>query len=125
MGGLNTSGNLSVGTAGKGNGLTVNGIVQILNDGNDASLIVNGGMQGSKLYTLGGIDVGGGSIVRGDLTIQGNLNARINASNVNMSYTYTAPSSSTSPNWCRIMTINMISSRFSPLKLNIIGSRPV
>jgi hypothetical protein len=120
---LQSVGSATVGTAGKGNGLIVNGIIQINNDGYDASLVVNGGLQGLKLYTIGGIDVGGGSIVRGDLTVQGNLNADINASNVNISYTYTAPSSSTSPNWCRIMTIG-ITSRFSPFKFSIIGSRP-
>jgi hypothetical protein len=54
-----------------------------------------------------------------NLTVLGTLNA-----NINISYTYTARSASTSPNWCRIMTINMISSRFSPLKFNILGSRP-
>jgi hypothetical protein len=116
---IQSVGSATVGTAGKGNGLIVNGIIQINNDGYDASLVVNGGLQGLKLYTIGGIDVGGGSIVRGDLTVQGNLSA----SNVNMLYTYAAPSASTSPNWCRIMTITL-SNKFIPFKFNILGSRP-
>jgi hypothetical protein len=121
---IQSVGSAIVGTAGKGNGLTVNGIIQINNDGNDASLVVNGGLQGLKLYTLGGIDVGGGSIVRGDLTVQGNLNANINASNLNISYNYYANSPpDANPSWCRIMTINKAVNRFTPIKFNILGSR--
>jgi cytoskeletal protein CcmA (bactofilin family) len=72
-----------------------------------------------KVYMYSSTTFDNNLTINKNLTVLGTLNA-----NLNLSYTYTAPSASTSPNWCRIMTINMTSNRFTPLKFSILGSRP-
>jgi hypothetical protein len=86
----------------------------------------------SPLVTMNDASLGG------NLTVNGNVSGKIDASNITSgtidsarlpssqvnSFTYGIPAGSSSPNWCRIMTINITSGRFSPFKFSVLGSRP-
>jgi hypothetical protein len=96
------SGSLSVGS-GPSSGLQIKGSLIVVNDAVNYNI-------------MGKIDAS--SITSG--TIE---SARLPPLQINL-YTYNAPAPTTAPNWCRIMTITMSANRFTPLKSNILGSRP-
>jgi hypothetical protein len=126
----NITGDLSV----SGN-LTVEGVSRLSGDTWFAGDLTfgSGSVSGKQVQIYNDTQISNNLTVYRDLQVSGNITGKIDASSITSGilphakmpnlFMYGVPSAASIPNWCRIMTVNLITNRFIPFKFNILGSR--